>query len=74
MKKRLYKSFYEKKIFGVCAGIAQYFDVDPVLVRLIWLTTSCFFFPAIIAYFIAAIIMPYDNNKNTDNYEYANYD
>ena len=36
MNKRLYKSRDEKMIDGVCGGIAEYFDIDPTLVRLIW--------------------------------------
>ena len=36
MNKRLYKSREDKMIDGVCGGIAEYFDIDPTLVRLIW--------------------------------------
>ena len=36
MKKRLYKSSTDKKVCGVCGGIANYFDVDPTVIRLIW--------------------------------------
>ena len=56
--KRLYKSRKEKMIDGVCGGIAEYFDVDPVLVRIIFVL---FFFlggAAIIAYIVGMIIMP----------------
>ena len=59
-EKKLYRSSINKKICGVCGGIAEYFDIDPTLVRLGWVLISIFTggFPGIIAYFIAAIIMP----------------
>ncbi|UCH94323.1 MAG: PspC domain-containing protein [Candidatus Aminicenantes bacterium] len=56
--KRLYKSRKNKVIDGVCGGIAEYFDVDPVLVRVVFVL---FFFlggSAIIAYIVGMIIMP----------------
>jgi phage shock protein C len=56
--KRLYKSRKNKAIAGVCGGIAEYFDIDPVLVRLIFIL---FFFiggSAILAYIVGMIIMP----------------
>lgn len=57
--KRLYAS-KDRKIAGVCGGIADYFDVDPTLVRLGWivLTVATGVVPGVIAYVIAAIIMP----------------
>ena len=36
MEKRLYKSNTDKKLDGVCAGIANYFNIDPTLIRLAW--------------------------------------
>jgi phage shock protein C len=58
--KRLYLSGKDKKIFGVCGGIAEYFDVDPTLVRLSWVVLSILtgFIPGIIAYIIAGLIIP----------------
>ncbi len=59
MKKRLYKIEKGKKLDGVCGGIAEYFDIDPTLIRLVWiLFTACSFGSGIIAYIIAAIVMP----------------
>lgn len=58
MKKRLYKIEQGKKIDGVCGGIAEYFDIDPTLVRLAWIIFSCCGGGGIVAYIIAAIIMP----------------
>ena len=36
-KKRLYKIENGRKVFGVCGGIAEYFDMDPTIVRLLWI-------------------------------------
>lgn len=57
--KRLYLS-RDKKICGVCGGLAEYFDIDPSLVRLAWivLTILTGVVPGIIGYFIAAIVIP----------------
>lgn len=57
--KRLYKSSVNYMICGVCGGIAEYFNIDPTLVRLAWVLVTCFSAGAgIIAYVIAAIVMP----------------
>lgn len=58
MKKRLYKSSTDKKVCGVCGGIANYFDVDPTVIRLIWVIFTLMGGSGLIAYIIAAIIMP----------------
>ena len=57
--KRLYKSKVNYKICGVCGGIAEYFDIDPTIVRLICVAL-CFpsFGTMVIGYFIAAAIIP----------------
>ena len=63
MTKKLYKSRSDKKICGVCGGIAEYFDIDPTIVRLIWVACILGAGTGILAYFIAAIVMddePYD--------------
>lgn len=56
--KRLYKSSVNCMICGVCGGIAEYFEIDPTLVRLAWVILSCFAGAGILAYIVAAIIMP----------------
>lgn len=58
MKKRLYKSSTDKKVCGVCGGIANYFDVDPTVIRLLWVIFTLVGGSGLIAYIIAAIIMP----------------
>lgn len=58
MKKQLYKSSENKMIDGVCGGIAEYFDMDPTLIRLGWVLFCALGGSGIIAYIIAAIIIP----------------
>ncbi len=59
MKKTLYKLDEGKKIDGVCGGIAEYADIDPTIVRLIWsLVTLCTVGTGLIAYLICALLMP----------------
>ena len=47
-----------KKIAGVCAGIANYFDLDPTLVRVIWILLVCVAGTGVLAYLIAWAVMP----------------
>jgi phage shock protein C len=58
--KRLYRSRKNRMLGGVCGGIAEYFDIDPVIVRL--LAVALFFVggSAVLAYIIALIIIPYE--------------
>tara|TARA_Y100000310_G_C20306211_1_gene634070 strand:- start:235 stop:426 length:192 start_codon:yes stop_codon:yes gene_type:complete len=56
--KKLYRSKKNKAIAGVCGGIAEYFNVDPLLVRLGWIFLTLMSFGAgILAYIIAWLIM-----------------
>ena len=64
MEKKLYKSNTDKKIDGVCAGIAEYLDVDPTLIRLVWVLATIFAGAGLLAYLIAAIIMPRKPEEN----------
>ena len=56
--KRLCKIEQGKKLAGVCSGIAEYFNVDPTLVRIGWVIASFAFGCGLLAYIICAIIMP----------------
>ena len=62
MRKRLYKSRDNAMIAGVCGGIAEYFDLDPTLIRLGWIIFCAMGGSGFIAYIIAAIIIPYGQN------------
>ena len=61
MKKRLYKSIINKKLCGVCGGIAEYFELDPTLIRLAWILFTVLGGSGIIAYIVAALVMPSQN-------------
>lgn len=56
--KKLHKSQTEKKLCGVCGGIAEYFNIDPTLVRLLWVLFSLAGGAGVLCYIIAAIVMP----------------
>jgi len=56
--KRLYKSATDKKLLGVCGGIANYFNIDSTVVRLIMVVAFFCFGFGILAYLVAALVMP----------------
>ena len=58
MKKQLMRSSRDKKIAGVCAGVAHYFDIDPTIVRVIWGVLAFCYGAGIVAYIILWIIAP----------------
>ena len=58
MEKKLYKSRTDKKIDGVCAGIAEYMEIDPTVIRLIWVLAVLFAGVGVLAYIVAALILP----------------
>ncbi|MGE8204548.1 PspC domain-containing protein [Heyndrickxia sp. NPDC080065] len=62
--KRLSKSTTDKKVCGVLAGIAKYFNVDPTLIRLgfIVLALATAIFPCLIGYFLAYLVLPDDTD------------
>lgn len=68
MEKRLYKSTTDKKIDGVCAGIAEYFGIDPTLIRLGWVLLTVCAGSGILAYIICACVIP----QKPDNFVEVN--
>ena len=58
MKKKLYKSRQDCKLCGVCGGFAEFFDVDSTWIRLGWVFFTILGGSGIIAYIIAALVMP----------------
>ena len=58
--KKLYLSTTDKKILGVCGGIAETYDIDPTLLRLVlvFLTLVTFVAPLVVTYIVAGVIMP----------------
>lgn len=63
MEKKLYRSNHNKVLCGVCGGLGEYFNLDPTVVRLIWAIFICSG-PGIIAYIVAALIMPIDDGQS----------
>lgn len=57
-RKRLYKSRNNKMICGVCAGIADYFTIDPSIVRVLWAVLALAAGTGVLAYIACAIILP----------------
>ena len=56
--RKLYKVNDKKMIDGVCAGVAEYFGIDPTLVRVIWALVTLFWGAGIILYIACMIIIP----------------
>ena len=56
--KKLYLSDTDKKLFGVCGGLAEYFDIDSTLIRVGYVILVFAFGTGILAYFICALCMP----------------
>mgnify|MGYP002625406256 CR=1 FL=1 len=57
-KKKLYKIEEGKMLCGVCGGIAEYVDVDPTVIRLLWAALVCCAGTGILLYIVCAIIFP----------------
>ncbi|MBQ9387002.1 MAG: PspC domain-containing protein [Bacteroidaceae bacterium] len=57
-EKKLYRSRTDSKIFGVCGGMAKYFDVDVTVVRILFLIGIFCVGGGLLAYLICALVMP----------------
>lgn len=58
MERKLYKSGTDRMLDGVCGGIAEYFGIDATLVRLGWVLFCALGGSGVLAYIIAAIVIP----------------
>jgi phage shock protein C len=56
--KRLMRSSRDKKLGGVCAGVADYFDLDPTIVRVVWLLAVLFGGTGLLLYVVLWIVLP----------------
>lgn len=56
--KKLYRSERNRMIAGVCGGLAEYWDIDPTLIRLLWVLVSLVVGSGILLYIIACLIIP----------------
>ena len=58
MEKRLHRSLTDRKIAGVCGGIAEYLGWDPTLVRILWVVLTLLGGSGIVAYLVLWLLMP----------------
>ena len=63
MKKRLYRNKEEGVFMGVCSGLGDYFNIDPVFIRIAWLLTFVIYGVGALAYVVSAVLIP-DLNPN----------
>ena len=63
-EKKLYKSSTDKKINGVCGGLAKYVGIDSTAVRLAWGLLSCVYGIGVIAYIVAALVIPIEAEES----------
>lgn len=62
MQKKLYRSKKDRKISGICGGLAEYFSVDSTIIRIVAVALALLFFPlTIVVYIICIFIIPLDN-------------
>jgi len=62
MAKKLYRSRTDRKIWGVCGGLAKYFDIDPTIVRVIFVASLFVGSVGLWVYIIMAIVVPLENS------------
>lgn len=55
---RLHRSAADKKVAGVCGGIAEYLGVDPTIIRLVWALLICGWGTGLLLYLICAVVLP----------------
>lgn len=67
MEKKLYLSSLDKKIAGVCGGVAEYFEVDSTIIRLVWAVAIAMGW-GILAYILAWAIIPERPKQTPDDY------
>ena len=58
MEKKLYRIKNGKVLAGVCGGVAEYFKIDPTVVRVLWALASILGFAGVLAYIVCAFIIP----------------
>lgn len=62
MEKKLYRSRTDKKVAGVCAGLAKYLNIDVTLIRLIWALVVICGGAGLLAYLVCALVIPEEPN------------
>ena len=72
--KKLYKDTNNAMLSGVCAGVAKYFDLDPTVIRLIWVFVTLLGGSGLVAYVVCAIVIPDEPDGVTDVEDYTEVD
>ena len=62
-EKKLCKSSTDKKLCGVCGGLANYLDLDPTIMRIIWVVLFICAGTGLLLYLLCALVMPNDTPK-----------
>ncbi len=65
--KRLYRSRHDRQIAGVCGGLAEYFDVDSTIVRLVFVLVALMGGPGLVLYIILALVIPESPDEKPKN-------
>lgn len=60
MEKKLYRSNKDKKLAGVCGGLAEYLGMDASIIRVIWVLLALFAGCGLLAYIVCALVIPQD--------------
>lgn len=68
-QKRLYRSRTDRVLFGVCGGLGKYFEVDPVIFRILFALSFFMHGIGLIAYLAMALIIPREESVEKDNKE-----
>jgi phage shock protein C len=71
MNRRLYRCRHDRKIAGVAAGVAEYFELDPTLVRIVWFASIFFGLVTLVLYIGLAFIMPLEPMTAEDEAAHA---
>ena len=72
MEKRMYKSDTNKVIFGTCGGIAEYFNIDPIVIRVIFVVLFFTGLSGLLIYIVASLIIPKSPFEDFDEFERIN--
>jgi phage shock protein PspC (stress-responsive transcriptional regulator) len=67
-ERRLYRSKENRVLFGVCGGIGEYFDVDPTIIRIIFVLFSIWGGIGIVLYIVGLIVIPESRDKKEENF------
>lgn len=67
MSKRLQRSRSDRQIAGVCGGLAEYFQIDPTIVRLAFVVATLMGGPGLILYIILALVLPEAGDEKPKN-------